>query len=195
MTMNYNVYSQNNFSYSLGDFGVGNNFTNNETNNFEVNFSLVNLFFEYPGYLKISKARIGIKMSPFNLRNLPLIDNRTFSFVNIDIFTDFLGPIKGFLDNIDYIIFGPFASINWLLFEKEHFEPEYFIFNTGLRFTLLGYIESNARVQIVDCDVGYRRINEINSLYFTIKFDLFDFIALPIILGALPTMLGRIIGN
>jgi hypothetical protein len=177
MMMGNSIYSQDIISFSLGDFGIGYNQSNNEINNFELNSSLLNIFFEWPGFNEDSKARIGLKISPFNLRILPMIDNLTFSFVNMDIFTDFLGPY--------FIRFGPFASINWLFFEKSHFEPEYFIFSTGLRFTLLAYTESIFRIQFIDLDIGYRRINNENNIYFTIKLDLIDYVIFPFFLGAI----------
>jgi hypothetical protein len=171
----YNVYSQDRndgiFSYSWGDMGIGyNNSTDNEIKNFEVNLSFANLFFEYPNFRDDPKVRIGIKLSPFNLRVLPWDKTCTMSFANADIFARFSF-------DVDSIHFGPFASINWLLFEKT-FDLEFYIFSAGLRFTLLQWLDSHVhRWHLINFDLGYRRINNTNNIYFTMKLDLISYIA------------------
>jgi hypothetical protein len=185
LLLNINVFShdfKDSFSYSLGDIGFGfNNSTNNEIKNFEFNLSAANLFFEYPPSFLIDdvKARIGIKISPFNLRVIK--DNTDLSFVNVDIFTHFL-PIKPKTYRANL---GAFASINWLLFENEHFDPSFYIFSAGLRFTSYGTsrpdMSSPFRVQFINFDIGYRRINNTNNIYFTVKLDFLDFIVFPLL--------------
>jgi len=173
--MGYNVYSQSPyltdyFSFNLGDMGIGyNNSTDNEIRNFEFNLSLANLFFQYPDIGGgLGKSRVGIKMSPFNFRVL-FDDNFNFSFFNIDIFTNFL-PFPDD-DRLWYFNLGPFSSINWLLFEEKQIKPESYIFNTGLRFSLLAPGSIFYRGNVIDFDIGYRRIKNTNNIYFTIKFD------------------------
>ncbi|MDR2596147.1 MAG: hypothetical protein LBC76_02380 [Treponema sp.] len=183
--MSYNVFSQDFidvFSFSLGDMGFGfNNSADNEIKNFEFNLSAANFFIEYPPpFLDDSKARIGIKMSPFNLRVLK--DNNSFSFVNIDIYTDFLSGHSKPYNNL-----GPFASINWLLFENKHFDSAFYIFSAGLRFTsfIVRPEKSPFRIQLINFDIGYRRINNTNNIYLAVKLDFIDYIMFPIFTWAI----------
>ncbi|GHV92914.1 hypothetical protein AGMMS50268_34170 [Spirochaetia bacterium] len=183
------------FSASFGTFGTGYNVSSSGNNQFEINLTTLNSFFEYPGYYVNPKARIGLEMYPFRLRILPITQDTEMSFFNINLFSDFLGPKNK--DRWDYIRFGPFVSLNWLTVNNLQMDIKNYVFSSGLRLTLLSYTETNIRFQVMDMEIGYRSINNINNFYFTIKFDFIDGAFLPFlpffpfVPGFLPAVLER----
>jgi hypothetical protein len=177
--MSYNVYSDSGisfFSFSVGDFGFG-PCTSKDNGGFELNFSFINFAFGYTSPLNTTPLII-LKTGPFNLRLLPGDEkNLTFSFINTDIFIDFLHFLSDFgKKGILHAYFGGFASCNWLLFENSHFEPKFYIFSTGLR---LSYLISIFHQQFIGFELGYKIINNVNNVFLSIKFDL---LAIPSIL-------------
>jgi hypothetical protein len=179
--INYFAFSEDNISFQLGNFGFG--YYINENNNFEMDISALNCFFEAPGFFDNPKARLGIEYSPFYIRGLSIIglgSNIKTSFFNMNVFTDFLGP----KDKWDDIRFGPFFSLHWLTIDNKKFDLQNYNLCMGLRFTLLIFTESILRIQLVDFEFGYEITQNDNSFYFLIKFDLLATAAVPIILFA-----------
>jgi hypothetical protein len=176
--INYYAFSQNDkISFQFGNIGFGYNIRENE--NFEIDISILNYFFEFPGFGENPKARVGIECYPFDLKILPVEQNAKISFFNLNFFTDFLGPVGN--GRWDYIRFGPFFALKWLTIEKVNFDFHNYDFSTGLRFTLLGYTETILRFQFMDFELGYRITQSNNSFYFLIKFDFIDVIIFPMI--------------
>jgi hypothetical protein len=159
-----------NASFQLGNIGFG--YYANRDNNFAIDFSALNCFFEVPGYFSNSKARLGIEYYPFYLRTLPAERNIQISFFNMNVFGDFLGP----KDNWDYIRLGPFFSLHWLTIDNKNFDSQNYEFSTGLRFTLLLFTESILRIQFVDFELGHQIAQNENNFYLLIKFDILDFL-------------------
>jgi hypothetical protein len=175
-------------SFQLGNIGFGYHISENE--NFEVDISILNYFFEFPGFGENPKARFGVECYPFDLKILPIEQNTKISFLNLNVFTDFLGPVGK--DRWDYIRFGPFFALKGLTIENLKFDFRNYNFSTGLRFTLLGYTETIIRFQFVDFELGYNIMQNNNSFYFLIKFDFIDAILFPMIPSATNGFFDRI---
>jgi hypothetical protein len=173
LTCSYNyAESQDMFSASLGTIGIGYNIAPEKYDQLEISLTVANLFWEFPGYYKNPKARIGLEIYPFKLRVLPITGNTEMSFVNINLFSDIIGP-EG-KDRWDYIRFGPFVSINWIILNNFQMNYQNYIFSSGLRLTLLAYTETFLRFQLIDFEIGYRNINNTNNFFVSVKFDFMD---------------------
>jgi hypothetical protein len=176
-----NIYGENRdiFSFGFAEFGLGYNLSKSDVKEFELTIIPLNLFWEYPDFYENHKARIGIEFYPFELRILPILKNTEMSFINIKLFFDFFEPKN--MTGWDYLRIGPFVSVNWLFIDNIIFNFDKYLISSGLRVEFLGYTESIVRFQVTDIEIGYRNSNGENKFYGLVKFNIIDFIFLPLI--------------
>jgi len=182
----YNAYSEtddspfdiNRYIYfcgSLGSVGMGYNMGMSEASEYdklEINLSVLSHFLELWIY---DKPRIELEFCPLNFRWLPFAKHSEISFVNIKFSTDILPKNKSHSFSL-----GPFAGLNWIMFDGTGFSINNYLFSCGLRFVLWGGSEG-IKIQAVDLETGYRYKNEKHYFYATIKFDFFDILFYPVI--------------
>jgi hypothetical protein len=75
---------------------------------------------------------------------------------------------------MENIIFGPFASINYLSVENwSKFNTNGYIFSSGLKFSLRTYMGTwKYPFHVIGSEVGYKNISGKHGFYFTANFDI-----------------------
>ena len=158
------------FSWNLGNMGLGINYSANDDDNIELNLSLFNFTLEHKDKL------IGFEFIPVKYRHLFKLQNEIesefdadrFSFFNINMYWDIV-------ENKD-ILFGPFLSINYLFEDALNgITPYEYILGLGLRFSfklkkMVNLDKYNN--QIFSTEIGYRNINTKSKFYFSVSVDL-----------------------
>jgi hypothetical protein len=168
MISNANAESIFDTYWNFGNIGIGTNYSSKDDDNMEVTVSIFNLAFEH------KYTNIGIEINPFKYWLLEKFQNEIetqengvkYSFINTSIYWDLIENYT--------ILFGPFASINYMyLTPLSGLNMNEYIFSGGLRFSLktkdliYGYNPS----QIVNAEIGYRNIMGKNKFYCSVNMD------------------------
>jgi hypothetical protein len=154
--------------WNLGNIGIGTNYASKDDDNIEFTVSVFNLAFEH------RYTNIGIEINPVRYWEFEKFQNEfeteengvKYSFINTSIYWDLIE------DQI--VLFGPFASINYMyITPSSGLNMNEYIFSGGLRFSLrvkdpyYGYNPS----QIINAEIGYRNIMGNNKFYCSVNMD------------------------
>jgi len=156
------------FYWNFGNMGFGLNYSSENDDNIELTVSAINLAFEH------KDTNIGIEFNPvkywhlFKFQNEPetKVNGEEFSFINTNIYWDLIENYS--------ILFGPFASINYLFINTSTgINMNEYIFSGGLRFAYrpkLNFFGYNTS-QVLNTEIGYRNITGKSKFYFLINVD------------------------
>jgi len=154
--------------WNFGNIGFGMNYASKDDDNLELTVSIFNLAFEH------KDINIGIEINPIRYWQLEKFQNEfetkengvKYSFLNTSIYWDLI-------ENHN-ILFGPFASINYIyLNATTGMDMKDYVFSGGLRFSLgskdlfYGY----GSPQMFNAELGYRNIMGENKFYCSINMD------------------------
>ena len=163
------IYAEDVFdvNWSMGNLGYGINYSADKDSTMEITVSLINLIFEHQ-YINLGMEFTQAKYwFAFEFQNAS--ENKAtskFSFLNATLYWD--------IPEYEYIVFGPFVSINYLFLNiPGEFDWNDYIFTGGLRFAFR--LTGNAafyNLNIVSSEIGYRNIMGKSNFYFSINTDL-----------------------
>jgi len=174
-----NLYAQNfDFAVNLGNFGWGVNVPQ-DSNRGHMTFTFFNFYVEH------INSGVGIEFSPLNITSYSS-SNFVTSYFNLRLYYNLLGFVLDYdmRRGSNYLLFGPFISINYLNFENNNaFDPNAMQINIGIKvFGMIDYskiwrgnIFPPLGFQFLNIELGYRynnfRINN-HQFYFNITTDI-----------------------
>ena len=149
------------FDFFIGNFGGGMHFFSG-TYDFEITANIATFLIEH------TRTNIGLILNPLKFRADYSIEkqewNTNLFFLNGRLYWN---PL-----NFNGIIFGPFASINYLSLENwSNFNTQNFIFSSGLMFNLWS-TGGQFPFQIIGSEVGFRNISGRHGFYFNVNIDI-----------------------